>query len=389
MSSTPPKINWVYTVFFAVTPVLALAATVFMIKTHQIHWQTMLLTAFYTVATGMSITAGYHRLFSHRAYKANFLVRLFFFVFGSASMQGSAVEWCSDHRIHHLHTDTPTDPYNINQGFWHAHMGWILKIDSSKRDISNVDDLVADPLLNFQHRHFLPLGIFFCFFAPMLIAGLWHDMLGGFVFAGLVRMVINHHSTWFINSIAHMFGTQPYDDRGTARDNPIVALLTWGEGFHNFHHKFPLDYRNGIRYYDFDPSKWLIKSLSWVGFTHDLKSMPDEVVLKYRMIMDQKRFDAQASKHDHHASNKLEHMLEPTKQAVLDAAKKVDELKKAYREVLSKSRLIYLKQLVDDYTMNVTKQYRRNIKEAKADLNKQLESWEATLADPEKPVTAQ
>jgi stearoyl-CoA desaturase (delta-9 desaturase) len=130
----------------------------------------------------------------------------------------------------------------------------------------------------------------------MLLGATWGDALGGLFVAGALRVVLNHHFTWFINSLCHYAGTQPYSDKISARDNWLTALLTYGEGYHNFHHAFPGDYRNGVRWFDYDPTKWLINALSQVGLTWNLHRMNPERILERRIALQEKRLKERLSR---------------------------------------------------------------------------------------------
>ena len=219
----------------------------------------ILLAIGYFVVGGLSITVGYHRLIAHRSFACRPWLKAALLVTGAATWQGSALEWAGDHVRHHGYTDTPKDPYNIKQGFWHAHVGWLFR---RQADRPIPEFLAGDAMLRLQHRYYIPLAILTSFVVPFLIAG-W----GGLFLAGVVRLVIGHHVTWFINSWAHSIGTRPYDPNISAGDNWLLAFFTFGEGFHNFHHAFPQDYRNGVTAWSFDPSKWIIIGLSGVGET--------------------------------------------------------------------------------------------------------------------------
>jgi stearoyl-CoA desaturase (delta-9 desaturase) len=153
----------------------------------------------------------------------------------------------------------------------------------------NVSDLEMDKWVLLQEIYYVPLGILVSFVFPTALAALWGDPLGGLFIAGFLRVVLNHHFTFSINSFCHMIGWQPYSDRDSSRDNWFLALVTYGEGYHNFHHKFPTDYRNGIRAYHWDPTKWMIKVFSFLGLTSDLRSISDEKIFQARLKMDEKR----------------------------------------------------------------------------------------------------
>ncbi len=228
---------------------------------------------------GLSITGGYHRLFSHGAYEASWPLRLFYLLFGAASVQNSALSWAADHRVHHAHTDREPDPYSVQHGFWWAHIGWVLckpkNIGDRKRK-SLVRDLEADPLIRFQHRFYVPLALLFGAGAPAAIGTAWGDPLGAMLVAGFLRLVVQWHATFSVNSFAHLVGSKPYEKSSSARDSLLVALMTMGEGYHNFHHRFQADYRNGVRWYHFDPTKWWVWSASRLGLARKLRRVPKD-----------------------------------------------------------------------------------------------------------------
>jgi stearoyl-CoA desaturase (delta-9 desaturase) len=272
-----PPINWLPAVVLIATPLVALTLVPWYGITHGFtasHW---LVFALVLACNGLSITAGYHRLWSHKTYKAHAALRWFFALFGAAATQNSILVWASSHRRHHRHVDdNERDPYSAKRGFWYAHMGWMLRHwPVARDDLSNVGDLKKDPIVAFQHRYYAPLAIGMNLL-PAVVAGLLlGDMLGHILLAGFLRLVVNHHVTFFINSLAHIWGRQPYTAANTARDNGFLALLTYGEGYHNYHHLFQTDYRNGVRWWQFDPTKWLIATASWVGLASDLNRVED------------------------------------------------------------------------------------------------------------------
>ena len=206
---------------------------------------------FLFLVSGLSITAGYHRLFSHRSYSASWPLRLFYAIFGAAAFQNSVIKWCSDHRRHHLKTDTEEDPYSIVKGFFWAHMGWVM-ISEKEQNIEHVKDLQEDPILVWQDKHIFKIGGFAGIIFPgligMLLIGGVTGLFGGIIWGGLVRLVMVHHGTFLINSGAHYWGKQTYSTKNTSRDSPLLSLLTFGEGYHNFHHTFQSDYRNGHKW---------------------------------------------------------------------------------------------------------------------------------------------
>lgn len=226
---------------------------------------------------GMSITGGYHRLWSHRAYEARQPLKWFFACWGAGALQNSILVWASDHRRHHRHVDDKEkDPYCARRGLWFSHMGWMLRhYDNNAPDFSNAADLQRDPIVMWQHRHYVALTLAMNLLLPIAL-GVWHgDIIGTVLLVGLLRLVVNHHVTFFINSLAHYWGSRPYTDANSARDNGLLAFLTYGEGYHNFHHIFQSDYRNGIRWWQWDPTKWMISLCSRLGLAGNLKRVPD------------------------------------------------------------------------------------------------------------------
>jgi len=238
--------------------------------------------------TGMSITAGYHRLWSHKTYDAHISVRIILAIGGAMALQNSILHWSSDHRVHHRHVDdNDKDPYSARKGLWFAHMGWMLREYQKHRydDYSNCRDLQKDPVVMWQHKYYLPIVLVANFGLTGLLGWINGDVLSMILFAGVFRLFMVHHVTFFINSLAHFWGSQPYTDKNTARDNGVLAFFTFGEGYHNYHHIFEYDYRNGIHWWQFDPTKWLIRGLSFVGLTTNLRRVPEERIEKARAAM--------------------------------------------------------------------------------------------------------
>lgn len=226
---------------------------------------------------GLSITGGYHRLWAHNAYEAHPALKWFFALWGAGALQNSILIWASDHRRHHRHVDdNEQDPYSAGRGLWFSHMGWMLRhYPSGENDFSNAKDLQRDPIVMFQHRHYVALTTFMNLGPPVLLGLILGDVIGTVLLVGLLRLVVNHHVTFFINSLAHFWGTRPYTEDNSARDNGVLAFLTYGEGYHNYHHIFQSDYRNGIRWWQWDPTKWMIALCARLGLASNLNRVPD------------------------------------------------------------------------------------------------------------------
>jgi len=271
MSKAP--IIWTNMLLFSLTPALALILVPLYGYYNGYDLYEWLVFILLMGFCGMSITAGYHRLWSHKTYKAHSILRFLFALGGACALQNDILHWASDHRRHHQHVDdNDNDPYSAGRGFWFSHIGWILRAyPSSKEDFSNVKDLEQDPIVVWQYKHYLSLVILMNIGLPALLGYLHGDIIAGLLLGGLLRLVLSQHVTYLINSLAHMWGRQPFSSASSARDNSVLALLTYGEGYHNFHHTFQWDYRNGIRWWHYDPTKWMITACSWLGLTKDLK----------------------------------------------------------------------------------------------------------------------
>lgn len=285
-----PPINWPAAVMFSLSTLGMLTVFPWYAWTHDFSLGAWVAGVVFLYACGLSITGGYHRLWAHRAYEAHWSLRLFYMLFGAMAFQNSILIWASMHRVHHKHVDhVEHDPYSIKRGLWFAHIGWMLRnYPSSQLDYSNARDLQQDRIVMFQHRYYLPIALAMNIGLPFVIGLVVGDPWGYLLVAGLLRLVVNHHVTFLINSLAHYWGRRPYTVENTARDNDLLALLTYGEGYHNYHHLFQWDYRNGIRWWQFDPTKWMIASLSWVGVTRGLKRVPE---FKIQRAMLQRQFD--------------------------------------------------------------------------------------------------
>lgn len=221
--------------------------------------------------TGLGITVGYHRLISHRSFECHRLVKIALLIAGGWALQNSAIKWSADHVRHHARVDEEADPYNAKKGFWHSHVLWLFKVDPHADDKYEAQ-FRKDPLLLWQERYYVPIVL--SGFALPLLAGLlhggWREAIGCFLLAGVGRMFLVLNSTFCINSVCHLWGDQPHNDANSSRDSWWVSLITFGEGYHNYHHAYPRDYRNGPKWYNFDPSKWLIFSVALVGLAGNL-----------------------------------------------------------------------------------------------------------------------
>jgi stearoyl-CoA desaturase (delta-9 desaturase) len=229
--------------------------------------------------TGMlGITAGAHRLWSHKSFEAAFPVRVVFMMANSAAHQGSIYQWSRDHKMHHKHTDTELDPHSIQYGFWYSHVGWIFfrKTDAFREAsrLIQMDDLKKDTVVMFQHKYYFLLSHLFCFILPTLYGKyMWNSYSIGYVYFGVLRWVLLLHATWCVNSVAHMWGSTPYNPRISSRQSIVTSIIAVGEGWHNYHHTYPYDYRASEFNWnnEWNPTTFLLDSLSSVGLVWNKK----------------------------------------------------------------------------------------------------------------------
>ncbi len=289
------RINWTNSSFLIGTAIATCTAVPLYLWHYGIDAFQLGLFLTFFIATGLSITLGYHRLFAHVAFQASWPVRLFTLLFGAAAFENAALNWVSDHRRHHKHVDGDDDPYDISKGFWHAHIGWILFKLEAEPPLDNVADLRKDALVMFQERFYVTIAVGVGFVAPAFLGWLhagWPGALGGLLLAGVARVTAVQHMTFFINSLCHTVGSQPYSDKCSARDSWIMALFTFGEGYHNYHHEFQHDYRNGVKWWHWDPTKWSIWTLEKIHLVRGLRRVPEEKVLLSQLADTRRRLNA-------------------------------------------------------------------------------------------------
>jgi stearoyl-CoA desaturase (delta-9 desaturase) len=290
-NNNKPPIYWVPTIMFAASTLGVLTLVPWYGFTYGYESSAWVTYIVITWLTGMAITGGYHRLWSHNAYEAHWVLRLWYVLWGASALQNTVLEWCSGHRKHHRYVDdVEHDPYSAKRGLWFSHIGWMLREwPSGKTDYANVKNLLKDPIVMWQDKYYVWIVLAMNVGLPAALGWMFGDVWGMLLLAGLLRLFTTHHVTFFINSIAHKWGSQPYTDENTARDNPFFAFLTHGEGYHNYHHIFQNDYRNGIRWYHWDPTKWFIKACSWVGLASNLKTVSDFKIQRAKVQMQFKR----------------------------------------------------------------------------------------------------
>jgi stearoyl-CoA desaturase (delta-9 desaturase) len=368
------SLNVINSSFLVGMPLLAIFGVVFYSIEYGISWvEPIIFVAFY-LACGLSITAGYHRLFSHRTHKAAWPMRLFYALFGAAAFQNSAIKWCSDHRRHHLKTDEEEDPYSVKKGFMWAHMGWVM-VDQGEEIVEHVEDLQEDKILAWQDRHIFLIGFLVGIVLPgvvgFLAIGGMHGFLGGMIYGGFLRVVVVHHATFLINSAAHTWGTQPYSTANTSRDSPVLSFFTFGEGYHNFHHTFQADYRNGHKWYHWDPSKWWIKVASWIGMTKDLHRIPKKSIESQRMKTTFER-KSDGDEVSIELQEKVTQCVHKLRKGFTDLMKRREEYKLARTERKNDSKEAW-KRLKEAHKARI-KQCKEQIAQARIEFNQLMQS---------------
>lgn len=250
-------------------------------------WKTIVFAFLLYQVTGLGITAGAHRLWAHRSYKAKWPLRLLLMVFNSIAFQNSIYEWARDHRVHHKFSETDADPHNALRGFFFAHVGWLLckkhpQVTEKGQGI-DLSDLRSDTIVAFQHKYYLILMPLFCFILPSIIPALcWGETLAnGYFISAALRYIFTLHMTWLVNSAAHMFGNKPYDREINPAENKGVAIMALGEGWHNYHHVFPWDYKTAeLGNYRYNFTTAFIDFFAKIGWAYDLKSVSEDMVRK-------------------------------------------------------------------------------------------------------------
>jgi len=327
------NLNWTNIIFLTLTPIAALIAVPLYAVEIGFTFYEWFWFGFFMMATGIAITAGYHRLWSHKTYETHFLIRLWHAIWGACACQNSILNWSIDHRLHHRFVDQAgKDPYAASRGLWYSHIGWILRNEPRYvDDKSNVKDLLRDPIVRWQHKHYIAIAIITNAVVPLALGFAVGRPLGVFILAFLLRVVLNHHFTFFINSLAHFWGRRPYSDKDTSRDNPLLALFTYGEGYHNYHHTFQHDYRNGIRWWHYDPSKWMIRFCSWIGLARGLKRADKLKVEQARARMQLARALARLDELEHHAPFRTQ--LEQRYEGLVQAMNEWGRVRRKWLEV--------------------------------------------------------
>ncbi len=272
VQTLPPTCNYWIVLLFSLVSLGAVIGVPLYGYYFGYSWVDWALFGLLYAVTAMGITVGYHRLIAHRSFSCAPWVKGCWLIAGGWALENSALKWASAHIRHHARCDQDEDPYNAQRGFWYSHVGWIFFNDPLSYDEKYTSRLRQDSVVLWQHRYYVPIvlsGLMLPFVVGFLHNG-WIGGLGCFLLAGVGRTFVVLNSTFCINSICHLWGKQPHTTADSSRDSWAVSLLTFGEGYHNYHHAHQRDYRNGPRWYNFDPSKWVIFGLAMTGLAWDL-----------------------------------------------------------------------------------------------------------------------
>lgn len=278
-----------------VVPFLGVIAAMIMLWGVAFNWIYLTVFLIMYIATGIGITVGYHRYFTHRSFKAPKPVAYTLAVLGSMAVEGPVLEWVATHRMHHQHSDDEADPHSPHQhgdtlggmlrGFWHAHAGWLFS--PTPRGLKRyVKDLRNDPVAVNTSKLFV-FWVIVGLALPAIVAGLvtgsWMGVLLGFIWGGLARVFFVHHITWSINSVCHIWGSRTYQSHDESRNNVVFGVLGLGEGWHNNHHAFPTSARHGLTWWQIDISYIIIRAMAMVGLASDIR-VPSEERLAAKRI---------------------------------------------------------------------------------------------------------
>ncbi|MBX5442528.1 MAG: acyl-CoA desaturase [Solirubrobacteraceae bacterium] len=276
-------------------PIVSLGVVAWQAWGGWLHWQDLVVFGVMYAITGLGITVGFHRLFTHRSFKTTRGVRAALAIAGSAAIEGPIVSWVADHRKHHAFSDRPGDPHSPHvdhghgwlgalRGLLHAHVGWLFVHTQRGLKTRYAPDLLKDPVVAFVDRTFLwwaAAGLALPALLGFLLVGTWQAALTGLLWGGLVRMFVVHHVTFAINSLCHFFGRRDYVTEDESRNLAWLAPLSFGEAWHNNHHAFPTAAFHGMRRWQIDPSAWVIRGLERAGLAWDVvRPRPDRLAAK-------------------------------------------------------------------------------------------------------------
>jgi stearoyl-CoA desaturase (Delta-9 desaturase) len=264
-----------------VVPLLATALAIRLLWARAVSWSDLILLAGMYSAVALGVTVGYHRMLTHRSFRPHPAVKLILLVLGSMSLEGSALQWASTHIKHHADSDKEGDPHSPVEGFFHAHLGWIFKDREADPNVYG-RHLLNDPIVVFVSQTFL-VWVVLSLAIPFAIGGLlggWPGAWTGLLWGGLVRVFLNHHVTWSVNSVCHTLGKREFETSDRSRNEWVVGLLAFGEGWHNNHHAFPRSAFHGLHWWQLDFSGYLIWTLERLGLAREVYRVPPALLAR-------------------------------------------------------------------------------------------------------------
>jgi len=256
-----------------IVPFLATVLAIYLLWQRAVHVSDLILLVVMYSLTILGVGMGFHRMLTHRSFQAHPAVKFILLVLASMSLEGAALDWAATHVKHHAHADREGDPHSPLEGFFHAHMGWLFKGSMEDPNIY-CRNLVKDPMIVFVSRTFF-LWVVLSLVIPFALGG-WTGLLWG----GLVRICLTHHVTWSVNSICHTFGRREFKTKDQSRNEWVVGLLSFGEGWHNNHHAFPRSAFHGLHWWQFDLSGYIIWTLERVGLVKDVYRVTPEMLAR-------------------------------------------------------------------------------------------------------------
>ena len=273
------------TLAVVVVPFIATIYAIWRLWNVAVYWPDLVLFFVFYVLSGLGITIGYHRMLTHSGFESKPWLRRAFLAMGCLAFEQGPIRWSSTHLKHHAHSDKEGDPHSPLEGLFHAHLGWIIRTDGEGVDVARHGPwLLQDEDALYFERTFVrwaTLGMV----APFVLGGLWSLAVGkgflpgaltGLLWGGFVRVFFTHHVTWSVNSICHSFGSRMFKTKDLSRNNFIVGLLAFGEGWHNNHHAFPNSAEHGMRWWQVDISAYIIRLLEAMGLVWNVKRVSPE-----------------------------------------------------------------------------------------------------------------
>lgn len=361
--------------FFVVAPLVATLFAVYLLWRRYVFPSDLVLFGVFYVLTALGVTIGYHRMLTHDGFKTHPWAKGIFLVLGVMSFNGLPDEWAATHIKHHAHSDHEEDPHSPLDGFWHAHLGWLYHLSNFPDVKEYAPHLLQDPIVQFVRRYSM-MWMILSLFLPWLLGG-WT----GFLWGGPVRIFLMNHVVWSVNSVCHCFGNRPFETGDESRNEWVVGLLGFGEGWHNNHHAFPRSAFHGMRWWQFDLSGYLIRALEKLGLVWNVQRVSGELLTAKLRKTETLRATLHAMREDltakiHHAQEEMQNLLtHPFRKALSEeqmhemtasctqALERMEEIKGALRKArdLRRQRLLAYHREVQELIRRVKEKIPRTV----------------------------